>query len=544
MAPSFVTLVLTLLALRAPTPIAGTTLVGRILDESRAPLVSREVWYDIRCDEALPEGSAAVSHAGGTARTDADGRLRIEIDASEIVRVARTLRLTLAEHDLAAPQRSADAPDSRSALQQLLDEPSPSPRVRPPFAECALPANFVGGEWNLGEQVLHAPGSPARFAALSDEQLFARYRALLAAVLRTNEARNESLEELLCELVRRATPACASFAAERLALARREPDWAGFEGDLPGLAWLVALRRIQQLPDPVAIAFDTEGTLESTFPCFPRVGFGLRNVDSEGLSLNLVQALLRYGLDGVGPTGEPLQPSRCAPRAFSGGGTPVTLDRGGSLSGSLAAATWLKLDRPGTYRLRVSLLPGQCDPNERDLRGRIALVSPELAVRLRPLKVRLSHAEHEQQLAWLRAIDATRTIPILTMPGPNEPADPALRPASDWAKPAEAPDDRLYRTGFRALPALFDALDDATLDLPHRAWAVALLWDLTGVHEAGSAGVGRKHVCPQWPTLRAEGPILASGSTYDSSPLDEARLERTLERWKRYRAFVEVEWTD
>jgi hypothetical protein len=202
------------------------------------------------------------------------------------------------------------------------------------------------------------------------------------------------------------------------------------------------------------------------------------------------------------------------------------------------------MDSPGEYRLRVSLLAGTSDSNERDLRGHLALVSPDLRVVLRPLHIRLSHAEHEQHLAWLRAIDATKIIPIVSERGSDEPADPALRPASDWSKPADEPDDRLYRAGFRALPALFAAFDDPALDLPHRALAVALLWNLTGVREAGYEGIGRLHARTYWPTLRSEDPIFAEDSAYDSAPLDEVRLARTIERWKHYRSLVEAEWTD
>ncbi len=543
MALSIVPVLLSLLGSSPEAACAGSVLVARILDESRAPLVSRDFWYGIECDELVHDSSASANYVGGTAHTDANGMLRIELDDSHSVGVARTLRLTLAKRDLANQGPVPDA-STECSLRRMLDEPPQPPRLRPPYADCVLPASFVSGERDLGEQVLYAPGAPARFDRLSDAQLCVRYRAALAAVQSTNLGRNEALEEVLCELVRRATPACETFVAERLALSRRNSFGFGFEGDLPSLALLTAVRRIQHAPDPVVIAADTEHTIESTFPRFPTVAFELRNVDSERESLSLISDFLRYGLDGVGPSDEPLQVSRCAPRCFGGHGTQETLAHGGSLPASLDVASWLNLDRPGTYRLRVSLLPDECFLLERDLRGRIALLSPELGIRLKPLILRLSHAEHEQHLDWLRAVDATKTVPLLNERSLAVPVDPAARPASDWSQPADAPEERLYRAGFRALPALFDALDDAALDLPHRAWAVALLWNLTGVGEAGREGIGPRHARSRWPSLRVDAPIVAEDSSHDSAPLDEARLLRTIERWRRYRAFVEVEWTD
>jgi hypothetical protein len=526
----------------ARTP-AAAVLRARLFDESEALLVSRDVWYGIECEDQVTGSTGSSGYVAGTARTDAGGLLRIELEASQSFAVARTLHLTLAQRDL-ADFRPRPVPSSATEVLQVLDEPPPPPRVRPPYAECEVPASFVRGELDLGRQVLHAPGSPAHFAALDDAHLCTRYLDCVAAERRTQVSRCEEFDSLLYEMVRRATPACEAFVSRQLELARREWSEQRYENGRPELALLTALRRIQRRPDPIAITVDTEHAVESTFPIFPKLSFALRNVDGEGAVLNLVPGLLHFGLDGVAATGEPLRVSRRAPRSRNGGGSPSTLGRGEQIPSTLAAAERLQLDSPGEYRLRVSLLAVENDANECDLRGRIALLSPEIRIILRPLHVRLSHAEHEQHLAWLRAIDSTKRIPILRERGLAVPSDPALRPASDWSEPAEDPEDRLYREGFRALPALFDALDDPTLDPTHHAWAVAMLWNLTGLEEAGYEGVGPLHARTRWPKLRRDGPILAEGSEYDNAPLDEARLARTIERWKRFHASIDVAWMD
>ncbi len=543
MASSILPVLLPLLVSPDAARVEGTILRARMLDESGVALVSREVWYGIECDEPVPDARASTGYVGGTARTDASGILSFELDTSRNIAVARTLRLTLAERDLADPGRGTDT-SSPSAVLCMLDEPAQPPRIRPPYAERALPARFSSGEEDLGDQWLYPPGSPARFAGLDDAGLCSRYLDVLAIVARTNISRSETIEELLCELVRRATPRCESFVAARLERAHRGLSGLGFRGDLPGLALLTALRRIQHRPDPVVITVNSEQAVEATFPRFPTVALALRNEDSAGATVSLVPALLVYGLDGSGPLGEALRVSRCAPRRFDGGGPPAALAPGDELPTTLAAASWLRMNSPGEYRLRVSLLPGTNPLLERDLRGHIALQSQELRLILRPLRIRLSRAERDQHLSWLRAIGVEKTVVVLTHDALAEPVDPMPRPPGKWSGPADDPEDRLYRAGLLTLPALFDALDDPALDSLHRAWAVAMLWNLTGVREGGYQGVGRIRACARWPTLRSDGPIPASNDGYRSEPLDEARLARTIERWRPYRSFLEIEWTD
>jgi hypothetical protein len=71
---------------------------------------------------------------------------------------------------------------------------------------------------------------------------------------------------------------------------------------------------------------------------------------------------------------------------------------------------------------------------------------------------------------------------------------------------AASPEDELFRAGWTSVPMLLDVLEDAHATPRGRAWALALLLDVTGLfgdeHKESSDALGRHRTVFDWPTVQ------------------------------------------
>jgi hypothetical protein len=171
----------------------------------------------------------------------------------------------------------------------------------------------------------------------------------------------------------------------------------------------------------------------------------------------------------------------------------------------------------------------------RDVRGWILATSEPIVVRLRPLRVKLTRAELERTRAWIDSIEVSRP-PLLV--------EQRWTPEFRLTTCQHRPEDSLFESGPKALPALLDALDPADMDPLRRAWVLALLWDITGVHRPSTPDVdtalGDRDWLQEWPKDGARSG--ASEATLDAIGRSEQR--ELTDRWRSIRSCVEVEIAD
>jgi hypothetical protein len=107
---------------------------------------------------------------------------------------------------------------------------------------------------------------------------------------------------------------------------------------------------------------------------------------------------------------------------------------------------------------------------------------------------------------------------------------------------ATTPEDRLFRAGWDAVPALLEAAKDSSLEPRRRAWAFAMLWNVLGREDPSLYGhsMGWTRWVDQWPTsAEPSDPWRASG-THTRKQIDPASQETLAQAWRGHEPLISI----
>ncbi|HVS11596.1 MAG TPA: hypothetical protein VMS76_17130 [Planctomycetota bacterium] len=482
---------------------ASVVLIGRVVDDELRPVAG-----------ALLEGSITLESEGGsmsrgrTIETDAGGGFRLPLDLE---------------------------PPDKGGQWKL--------EIRRDHAEAEIDISgaLESGVYDCGTLVLLSPGSAKLLERMSDDEIESHYRGARRSASHTTR---QSLEACLGVMARRGGERWITFLLEALEASRRVPEeeapWEAPED----LEILAVLRRAQGRPDPLALRLLDGRAFECAFPQSIVVRVRIENADEEAFRATRGGSyrsgrFARVRVEATGPKGEIL-PQAPSP-GFMGGGlsTRMPLAPGEGWEEHVALDHYVRFPRCGRYRVRI-LYHDQVDiADEPDILGRIVFASEPFEVLVRPLSVAASKQELAEMRGWVDAIELGRSIPLVSAhwePGMEFEGEPA------------APEDRLFRAGWRAVPVLLGELEERRHTAERRAWILGMLWNLTGVLNPTGGGftgaLGDCHWIESWPGAPEEAsPTLAEFGTRsgDIWPGSQAKL---IERWLELAELVELEVTD
>ena len=501
------------------SPRRESSLCGRLLDKGYRPLVGARVRVGVHVTIKDDASGASSSSWGFALQTDTAARFAFDWDQAWNGGVHREFVLTLVpENEL---QECEYAPE---VLVELPHDPSTD-------------------VLELGDLVLRAPNSPVRWTSFDDDSLeveWARWRGLS----RWNGSHRFECEGLLGEMARRGGARWNAYLERlhaELAAASKEGSW---EAETLLLPTFRALRRVQGRPDPLRLELAGEGRIECTFPALPVLNFELRNVDATE-SLELVRggsyrsgrfARLRFDLRRADGSSVPPLPNEVG----MGGGmsTTETLAPEETLSGEADMARYVEPLPPGEYRFRLQYHDQEDIDELLDVRHWMVVESEEVVLIVSPRRVRLTRAEHAAFAHDLRAIDPAKSV-LLT--------SSAWWPDMKFTGAADTPEERLFRAGWQALPALLEALADSTLADAHADWAMGLCFDITGLNPPAWINhvFGSFHWEPKWPS--SDGPGAQNFGEWAESEANAtiaAERQTYRQRWLDARHGLLVEFQD
>jgi len=483
-----------------------------LVDENLAPIHGVEISYNISVST-----KNSSSSRGGSVKPDEKGRARIPLVREQARPGVRLLSIYV--------------PSSGDRKGYSYESP----------VELDLPDDFASGELDLGRVLLAPAGSPKRFLLDDDAALERRYEELLAKVRKDSTSRRESFELLLLEMVRRGGARWEAYVAAKLKETRdpanEELRWRG-----PGeLEVLTALRRLQGKPDPLALVIQTESVLEATFPDTPTVVFAMKNVDTESFGVTdggsyRSGRFARCNVLAVAPDGSTLPPREWGGGMAGGMSSTRTLAPGESMDGALPLGDYVALAQPGAYRVRLRYHDEDDIDSLADLRGRLFTSSEEFRAQIRPRRIELTQTRLDELRGWIQAIDAKKAIPLVSG---------HWHAGMTFTGAAKDPEDKLFRAGFEAVPALYAAMQDKATGPEHRAWVFGMLWNILGIENPGDhnhrAALGNIKWIGTWPTSTEEA-RQNFGEFGESSPMsiDSEAQDALADAWMSRKGLIEV----
>lgn len=437
--------------LQAASSLVQLDLSGRLVDESGTAMAGLELAAELH-HRAPAMGWSSISTESLV--TDAQGRFGVRFSGHAPAEGTRYLRI--AEPYWIAPPRLG----GRGAMVDL--------------GELA-----AGGQRELGEIVLHVPGSLAHARSLSDDELERTWRAASSGCGFSGDPEHDA-DSCLTVMAERSGPRWIEFLERQLAPAPDVEPRLARRRDESNAVLLTALRRARRAPDSLVIELD-EATLAgvtTTFPDHLSLNYRWVNRDAEGAPVWFASATLyeRRRLEVTGPDGAPV----AMPTQRRIGGASIlsfedTLAAGQSSEWSVTLRPVVHEPAIGELRVRVHhRAPSAPRPTFSDPRlpldGWIAVSSPEFVVRVLPRPVALPAAERARLRAAFEALDFAQPRPLAAIAW----SESARFTGEPWT-----PQDQLYRAGWAAVVVLLDVLDDPDAAPERRAWALALLASIT-----------------------------------------------------------------
>jgi len=292
------------------------------------------------------------------------------------------------------------------------------------------------------------------------------------------------VEIALLDIVRRGGKGWESFL-ESLVPRRASPDQVRFE-ETCSLEVLTALRRVQGRPDPLEVRLEPSGKVEIEWPDVPEFHVWLRNRDTGGPGFSIwpengyrggFLRTFRFEVERADGT---RVPGRQRWGEFGGAIFDTTLFPGNEWSADLPMRDYIaSLDR-GDYTVWVQFADEGGFSNARDLRGRVYWSSNPLSRRVGPRRILLTKEEDGILRAAFRALPEKGPIRFVAGTPVDEHTEFIRR---------DSPEATLLRAGWRSAPALLDALVAPDLSPRRRAWALALLFGVSGVIDPRPGGV-------------------------------------------------------
>ena len=123
----------------------------------------------------------------------------------------------------------------------------------------------------------------------------------------------------------------------------------------------------------------------------------------------------------------------------------------------------------------------------------------------------------------------------------------ARSPEDEFVEPVKTPEAELYRSGWKAVPVLLEVLDDARTNANSRAWALALLFDATGLNGPEYDGPcsadawGPHQLRFHWPGVKMRGEFEYQPDRIDGpKSLDAVALSEFVRRWSVTRGSLAI----
>jgi hypothetical protein len=293
----------------------------------------------------------------------------------------------------------------------------------------------------------------------------------------------EARSKCLVELSRRHGPMVASFLTRKHneLLAAQQAKGDRSRKDESGVELFTALRRAQRKPDPVQIEANVPDEVESIFPNLPVVDAALVNHDFKKVPVTYtVGGDYRSGRQDrwrfdVHDTRGKVMPVKEHQGIVAGGGLyqMSVLKHEETWETVLPMRKFIDLP-PGDYTVVIEYHDRVTISDRPDTTGLLVCRSEPFKLHIQPRVVDVTKKDRETAKEAVAAFGDKRTVKIL--------AGAYGKEAHEFIKPDSA-QGRLLALGWRAVPALLDALDDDKATDQQRAWVFATLFGITGLND-------------------------------------------------------------
>ncbi|MSR46975.1 MAG: hypothetical protein EXS13_07915 [Planctomycetes bacterium] len=134
---------------------------------------------------------------------------------------------------------------------------------------------------------------------------------------------------------------------------------------------------------------------------------------------------------------------------------------------------FIEFPGPGNYEVQLAYHDDVEIADEDRIDSYVVATSVKFPVRLKAQPIVVARGELDLLKKAFGAIDFTKKVPLV---------------AGHWRANLRfegaptTPEDRIFRAGWCAVPAVLELLDDATQTIKQRSWIFGLLWDITGMN--------------------------------------------------------------
>lgn len=358
-------------------------------------------------------------------------------------------------------------------------------------------------------------------------------------------------EAYLAEMQRRGGPVILKFLHDthrELLVEERKENSRGSNGNLEVLT---VLRRLQKKADPVVINLPGLNYWETVYPVLPEIVASLKNVDLDEKSVGLkwggdyrTGRYARWRIEVRDAQGK-LLPQKPMPSLYD---HPLGMIESGGVYGhevlkpGKSVTARLYLNRyvdvpPGEYTMRVVYHDRVSIADEEHMLGLIVCRSEPVRLLVQPRVIDLTRKERQEIQKWIDNLDEKTSIDMVEGPAPPDVNTDIFR--------ADSPQARLFAVRWKAVPPLLDELHKENLSPGKRAWALALLFSITGhlnpMHENG--------LLPGY-TLKMQSRSLYGGDGLtsfkwgvargDTGTIDEKKQREFAKRWDAFRDNIAV----
>ncbi|HEX5052820.1 MAG TPA: carboxypeptidase-like regulatory domain-containing protein [Planctomycetota bacterium] len=348
-------------------------------------------------------------------------------------------------------------------------------------------------------------------------------------------------EQLLRELQRRSPAVWIPELKSRWRYTEVHDSFGGEHREVVGdLEMLTVLRRLQGKPDPLRVQLETESIVAlAPGDCVLRAQ--LANRDVEGATFHYQKGgnyrsgrLGRWTIEAVDAGGKSVPASDFNELMGGGMSSYVPLAPGESVEADLRLLHYVGPLRPGAYTLRLVYDDNEVISPPFGYDDLVVAVSAQVQLTVQPRVVTTTKEEQDALRRNFHKLDPDE--PVLLLGFGSAGINPSIVAPKT---PAEA----LLAAGWNAVPVLLDELQAETTSTGLRAWALALLYDITGLVDPESApGAIDCATCVSYPrSINESLHVSAAFGSRTGNGLDPADQERLIGEWRGLRDMVRIE---
>lgn len=355
----------------------------------------------------------------------------------------------------------------------------------------------IDGRVDLGDLILFDPRAANRWSSFDDHALRAEWE-------RWSElGYGREREGILREIGRRRDPEWLPFLESVMAEAKAG-DWPDHS---QVLCCMRAIQMVQGHGDPLALVRMPQSQPSDpwTFGDLPALGLTLRNRDAE-VSLMLTEGgsyrngrFARLAVEMAAADGSPV-PMLPSTSGMGGGmSTTRSLAPGEERVVGCDLSRYVAPPMPGRYTLRVHYHDETDISDVQHPRAYFTVATKSVVVVVEPRKIMVTDEEHARHLASIADLDLDEPVWLTSTPSSEE---------MTFVGEPKAPQDRLFRAGWRALPAFLEALGNDATERRRADWIMGLCHWITGLHPPGGiTGGALDHYrwFPDRPSSKGEG---------------------------------------